>query len=258
MTPRRLGLSMTFVVFSLSASIAVAQPDPLAEPESSETPILAPPESTRSSAGSSTEMVDAPPTAEPVPVQSLPARQDRTPNVGLMWAFQVGVPIFLDVDRSIEKAGGDLSFFAGADFGYFVVGGVMGIGWNPVDVDGVVVDGTTLSGRSPLHRIFLSLPEVRVQIPDLKVLLPYIGGSFDMNWWNFWETAVACGFYYCTRFAVYRFTPGFTGRAGLGFDIKRGIHLDVGLRYSFSGKGDFFQRSRWWLTPYVGILVRRG
>ena len=255
MTPKRLGLSMMFVGLSLPVLTAAAQPDPLAEPEPepSETPILAPPQSTGSSAGSSTEMVDAPPS-----VQTMPVRQDRTPNVGLMWAFQVGVPIFLDVDRSIEKAGGDLSFFAGADFGYFVVGGVMGVGWNPVDVDGVVVDGTTLSGRSPLHRIFLSLPEVRVQIPDLKVLLPYISGSFDMNWWNFRETAVACGFYYCTRFAVYRFTPGFTGRAGMGFDIKRGIHLDVGLRYSFTGKGDFFQRSRWWLTPYIGILVRRG
>jgi hypothetical protein len=29
------------------------------------------------------------------------------------------------------------------------------------------------------------------------------------------------------------------------------------LRYSFTGEGNFFMRSHWWLTPYVGVLVRR-
>ncbi|MCZ6807282.1 MAG: hypothetical protein O7F08_10040, partial [Deltaproteobacteria bacterium] len=95
------------------------------------------------------------------------------------------------------------------------------------------------------------------QVPDLKVVLPYISGAFDMNFWNFRETETGCNFYYCSNFSVYRFTPGFTGRAGLGLEVKHGIYIDMGLRYSFTGKGDFFQQSRWWLTPYVGVLVRR-
>ena len=29
------------------------------------------------------------------------------------------------------------------------------------------------------------------------------------------------------------------------------------MKYSLSGKGNFFLQTRWWLTPYVGVLVRR-
>ena len=72
------------------------------------------------------------------------------------------------------------------------------------------------------------------------------------------ETAVGCGYWYCSAYRVYRFTPGFTGRAGVGFNINEsGVHIDVGFQYSFTGKGNFFQDSGWWLSPYVGVLVRR-
>ena len=115
-----------------------------------------------------------------------------------------------------------------------------------------------MTGRSPLTRIHLTVPEVRFQVPDLKVVLPYLSFAFDMNFWNFRETAVGCGYWYCSTYAVYRFTPGFTGRAGVGFNIKNsGVHIDVGFQYSFTGKGNFFQESGWWLAPYAGVLVRR-
>jgi len=155
------------------------------------------------------------------------------------------------------RPGANIFFFGGADFGFFILGGSTGLQWNPVDLNGQVINGVALSGRNPLTRIYISLPEIRFQVPDLKVVLPYISGSFDMNFWNFLDTAYNCDYWYCNSYNVYRFTPGFTGKAGLGFEIKGGIYIDAGFQYSFYGKGTFFAENGWWLSPYVGVLVRR-
>jgi hypothetical protein len=179
-------------------------------------------------------------------------------EVGFTWGLSIGVPIVLDVPREVVRPGANINFFGGADFGWFIVGGDAGLQWTPVDLNGEVVNGVALSGRRPLTRIYLSLPEVRFQVPDLKLVLPYLSGSFDMNFWNFAETAVGCGYWYCAQYSVYRFTPGFTGKAGVAFNIKEsGVHIDVGFQYSFTGKGNFFNQSGWWLSPFVGVLVRR-
>jgi hypothetical protein len=37
---------------------------------------------------------------------------------------------------------------------------------------------------------------------------------------------------------------------------ESGVYIDVGFQYSFTGKGDFFEESGWWLAPYAGVLVR--
>ena len=170
------------------------------------------------------------------------------------WSINIGVPIVLDVPRDVVRPGADIFFFGAADFGFFVIGGDFGLQWNPIDLDNV----TGLSGRRPLSRIYLSVPEVRFQVPDLKVVLPYVSFAFDMNFWNFAESTIACGYWYCSDVSVYRFTPGFSGKAGVAFDVKEsGVHIDVGFKYSFTGKGNFFEQTGWWLTPYVGVLVRR-
>ena len=212
---------------------------------------------------SSTTVAPSPPEAPPDMISSPPSTQVAPPpakklQVGFTWALQLGVPVFLDVPRDIARPGADLSFFGGADFGYFVIGGATGVGWNRIDLP-PVINGMPVRnpGNSPLTRIFLSIPEFRVQIPDLKVILPYVSGALDLNFWNFRETVVRCDFYWCFQTDVYRFTPGFTGRGGVGFQVSRAVYIDVGLRYSVSGKGDFFQEVRWWLTPYIGVLVRR-
>ena len=179
-------------------------------------------------------------------------------EVGFTWGLSIGVPIVLNVNRDNVRPGANINFFGGADFGFFVIGGDVGLQWNPIDLNGLNVDGVLLSGRHPLTRIYLSLPEVRFQVPGLKVVLPYITGAFDMNFWNFAETTVGCGYWYCSQVSVYRFTPGFTGKAGLGFNINEsGVHIDMGFQYSFTGKGNFFDQTGWWLAPYVGVLVRR-
>ena len=242
-SPKPAALVLTLFV---PVSVASAQWDASNEAGTSTTATVAP-----TPPPAPAEMVESPPLAQ----SSLQPPEEKGLEVGFTWALQIGVPIFLDVDRDIVKAGADIGFFGGADFGYFIIGGAAGMGWNPVDLNASGISG--LNGRSPVTRLFLSIPEFRVQIPDLKVVLPYISGSFDMNFWNFRETQVVCSVYYCNQSSVYRFTPGFTGRGGLAFEVNHGIYVDLGLRYSFTGKGDFFAQSRWWLTPYVGVLVRR-
>lgn len=191
----------------------------------------------------------------PPPVQQ-PEDQKKGLEVSFTWSLGIGVPIILDVPRDVVRPGANVFFFGGADFGWFIIGGDAGLQWNPIDLNNANITG--ISGRGPLTRIYLSVPDLRFQVPDLPVVLPYLGFSFDMNFWNFAETAVGCGYWYCSAYRVYRFTPGFTGKAGLGFNINEsGIHIDVGFQYSFSGKGNFFEDSGWWLAPYVGVLVRQ-
>lgn len=245
---RREWRSMALVVtFCVPASLASAQWDQSVQQGTSTTattaptPPPAPPD----------QMVTAPPPAPAQPKEGL--------QVGFTWSLGIGVPIILDVPRDIVRPGANIFFFGGADFGFFIIGGATGLQWNPIDFgSGTNIGGFVYSGRSPLNRFYFSLPEVRFQIPDLKVVLPYISGSFDINFWNFRETTVGCGYWYCAQYAVYRFTPGFTGRAGMGFQIKdSGVLIDVGFQYSFTGKGDFFEKSGWWLAPYAGVLVRK-
>jgi hypothetical protein len=218
--------------------------------------------STQTGTSTSAATAPTPPPAPPDQMVSdtppVEAPKKKPLEVGFTWSLDIGVPIILDVPREVVRPGANLFFFGGADFGFFIVGGSAGLQWNPIDLNGQVINGSVLSGRSPLTRIHLTVPEVRFQVPDLKVALPYLGFAFDMNFWNFQETAVGCGYWYCSQYSVYRFTPGFTGRAGVAMNIKEsGVHIDVGFQYSFTGKGNFFDQTGWWLSPYVGVLVRR-
>lgn len=195
----------------------------------------------------------------PYPTAQEPQQQKKALQpASFTWSLGIGVPIVLDVPRDRVRPGASLFFFGGADFGFLIVGGGFGLQWNPIDLDNVVgPGGSIIDGRAPLTRIHLSAPEIRLQVPNLPVVLPYISGAFDMNFWNFRETAVGCTYWYCSTFAVYRFTPGYTGKAGLAFDVKdSGVHIDVAFQYSFTGKGNFFSESGWWLAPVIGVLIR--
>ena len=212
-----------------------------------------------SASADSTATTEVPPPPPLEMVSETPPVQEpggkKPLEVSFTWSVGVGVPIFLDVPNDVVRPGAHLFFFGGADFGFFILGGTVGIQWNPIDLG--KISNVDLAGRQPTTRIQLSIPEVRFQIPDLKVVLPYISGSFDMNFWNFAETAVACGYWYCSQYSVYRFTPGFTGKAGVGFEVKdSGVYIDVAFQYSLTGKGNFFEESRWWLAPVMGVLVR--
>ncbi|MGB5813492.1 MAG: hypothetical protein WBG86_23350 [Polyangiales bacterium] len=190
------------------------------------------------------------------PYTTAPARPPAPPpsvgsHRGFQGGFNLGVPISLDVERDVVRPGADLHFFGGYDIGYVMMGLNLGVMWTPIDLNQV----STGLGRSPLTRLYFA-PEVRVQLPNKSPILPYLAATFDVNWWRFRETQLACGIWYCTNVAVFRFTPGFTAKAGVAFRVSSGMYIDVGMKYSLSGSGDFFNSRQQWVTPYLGILAR--
>ena len=185
-----------------------------------------------------------------------PPPKKQGPKVQPQWGMGIGVPLFLDVEREVVRPGAQLDFWAAADFGFITLGGRLGFGWTPIELSKETeFPELQRFGRNPLRRVNFS-PEVRLQIPGKKVL-PYLSNAFDMNWWNFLETSVACGWWYCSSFGVYRFTPGYTGRVGLGIRAVKTFHVDLGFAWSLTGKGDFFAEKHWSLGPYAGFLFRR-
>ena len=191
----------------------------------------------------------APPPA-PEPPEKVSAHR------GFQGGFNIGVPIWLDVDKDVVRPGADLHFFGGYDMGYAMFGVNLGVMWTPID--GNQIPGLSPGespGRNPLTRLYVA-PEVRVQVPNKSPILPYAAMTFDINWWQFRETAIGCNFWYCTQVNIFRFTPGFTAKLGIAFRVKQGAHIDLGVKYSLSGPGDFFLRREQWFTPYLGFFFR--
>lgn len=176
-------------------------------------------------------------------------------------AFDIGVPVMLDVDRDLVRPGANLHAQGGWDFGYGAIFLHGGWRWIPVDFNrarDAGVDTYGASGRTPLKNPYFGIG-LRGQIPNSSRFLPYASVSFDFNFWNFREQGVACGGYYywwCNGYDVYRFTPGFSGRIGTGIELVSSIYLDLGLGVSMSFEGDFFDKNRAWLEPYLGVMHR--
>ncbi len=175
---------------------------------------------------------------------------------GYQGAFNLGVPIWLKSDPSVVRPGADLSFFGAYDMGYVAFGVGAGVMWTPINFYNIPGIDTGYE-RSPMTRLYLA-PELRVQIPNSTPIMPYIGITFDANWWRVKETNIVCGgnYYYCARVAVFRFTPGMTAKFGLAFKVAPGTYLDIGLKYSLSGTGNFFFEREQWIAPYFGMLFR--
>lgn len=187
------------------------------------------------------------------PAYASPPTPKVSSHRGFQGGFNLGVPVFLDVDKNVVRPGADLHAFGGYDIGYAMFGLDLGAMWTPIDLN--QVPGAINGGRSPVTRLYFS-PEVRVQVPNKSPILPYLAATFDVNWWRFKETGVQCNFWYCAQVKVFRFTPGFTGKLGIAFRAGSGVYIDVGIKYSLSGAGDFFLEKQQWLTPYVGFLMR--
>jgi hypothetical protein len=180
------------------------------------------------------------------------------PRYSMFGAVDLGVPIVLDTE-DIVRPGVNLHAQGGMEFNYiagFVHGGFR---WIPIDFDKASsqanYDG---SGRSPLKNGYFGLG-VRFQVPNRSRVLPYLSGSFDFNFWNFHEEEVVCtGYYYwwCTESDKYRFTPGFSGRAGVAVRASGSFFVDLGLGASMSFQGDFFDKNQVWLEPFIGVTQR--
>ena len=112
---------------------------------------------------------------------------------GYQGAFNLGVPIWLNVDKDVVRPGADLNFFGGFDIGYAVFGLALGAMWTPMNLYNI--PGATPGAgydRSPMTRLYFA-PEVRVQVPNNTPVLPYLGITFDANWWRVKETDIVCG-----------------------------------------------------------------
>jgi hypothetical protein len=196
----------------------------------------------------------SPYTSTPVPEGPDTSTNERSSmDPGLMGSFTLGVPVFLDANRSVVRPGADLDFFGGVDIGYAVFGLALGAMWTPIEY--YDISGGAGYGRQPMTRLYLA-PELRVQIPNKSRLLPYLGITFDANWWRVQSTEINCGFYYCRVHAVFLFTPGMTAKVGFAVRVSSGALIDIGLKYSLSGPGSFFNEREQWVTPYVGMMFR--
>ncbi len=191
----------------------------------------------------------------PQPAQPEPEKEKVRNHRGWQGGFNIGVPLWLNVDKDVVRPGADLHLFGGYDVGYGMFGVNLGAMWTPIDLNNAPGVPPGMGGRNPLTRLYIA-PEVRVQVPNPTPIVPYLAMTFDSNWWHFRETGVVCNFWYCTQASVFRFTPGFTAKFGVAFRIKQGAHIDVGAKYSYSGAGDFFNRREMWLTPYLGFFFR--
>ena len=187
-------------------------------------------------------------------VASTSAAQERRVQLRFQGGAEVGVPVFLNVDRSIVRPGGSLAGWAGFDIGWFVFEFGLGWQWTRIQTDNIP-DVVLSSGFEPLIRLHFS-PGVRLQVPTIDAVLPYVTGAFDANVWSFAALGSGCGWYYCRDDGLAQFAPGFTGKAGVGIHLKGGVYLDVGFQYSMSGKGNFFERVQWWMEPFVGFIYR--
>ncbi|HET6416827.1 MAG TPA: hypothetical protein VFG22_11070 [Polyangiales bacterium] len=199
----------------------------------------------------------SPYTSTPVPEGPAESTSERSSmDPGLIGSFTLGVPVWLDADRSVVRPGVDLDFFGGVDIGYAVFGLALGAMWTPInynDIDGAPPNSGY--GRKPMTRLYLA-PELRAQIPNKSRLLPYLGVTFDANWWRVRSTDIQCGVYYCRVNAVFLFTPGMTAKIGFAISVSSGALIDIGFKYSLSGPGSFFSGREQWVTPYIGMMFR--
>jgi hypothetical protein len=202
-----------------------------------------------------------PPTTSSYP--SRPVEQYPTPSPakqqamhrGYQGAFHIGVPIWLNVDRNVVRPGADLNFFGAYDMGYVAFGLGLGVMWTPINFYNIPEATGTGYERRPMTRLYLA-PELRVQIPNNTPMMPYIGITFDANWWRVAQTDIICGAFYCRRASVFLFSPGMTVKLAIAFRAARGTYLDIGVKYSLTGPGSFFTRREQWVTPYFGMLFR--
>ncbi len=182
--------------------------------------------------------------------------QDRRVELRFQGGANLGVPIFLNVDRDIVKPGLSFTGWGGFDIGWVVFDFALGLQWTGVDTNNINDPNVAApTGFEPLIRWNFS-PGVRFQVPTIEAVLPYVTGAFDANLWSFQALGSGCGWYYCRDDGRAQFAPGFSGKAGLGVHLKKAMYLDVGFQYSMSGKGDFFNRTQWWVEPFIGFIYR--
>ena len=179
----------------------------------------------------------------------------KGPEIRVITGATLGVPIFLNVDSEVVRPGADMYAWVGLDIEWLVFAAGFGASWSAINLDRV--PGGEGLGRSPMTRLYVT-PEIRFQIPKAKAVLPYLSVAFDANWWRHRDVNIStsCSVWYCSTRARFEFAPGFTGKVGMGIKAGERVYVDIGMKYSFTGAGNFFDSTQWWLTPFAGVIYR--
>jgi hypothetical protein len=199
-----------------------------------------------------------PPTAvAPSPPAAPYAPQPPPRAIGFISSFNIGVPFLLDTDREVVRPGANLNgrfLFTTRYVGLGVQGGFQ---WVPIDLD--ASSGTVQRfGREPMRRGYFG-PLLHLQFPTNVGFTPYAQGGFDLNFWNFRESAFVCDFWYCYSTNVYRFATGVHGRLGarLALGPMTPLYVDLGVELGTSFEGDFFFENQPWVMPFIGLGLQR-
>jgi hypothetical protein len=191
------------------------------------------------------------PQMAPVPVSNTTRRD---PDVIRMWGqLNIGVPLVYDVDPDVVRPGANLQLRGGILRNFLGAFFHFGSQWNPIELSNV--PGYSGYGREPLNRLNFGVGG-RVMVPEGRVR-PYADLTFDFNWWHLLETSYGCGWWYCTTYNTYRFSVGWTLRAGFQIAVNEMIGIDLGATFAFSYAGDFFDRAVYWLEPSIGVSFFR-
>jgi hypothetical protein len=178
------------------------------------------------------------------------SRSRRTTEAG----FDLGVPIWFTPDNGAIDPGFGFAGRFGLLIGrYFVP--ELHLGWqiNWLDDDVVPVPGLTMD------TFYFSLGS-RIRFENDGLVTPFVSAAFDMNFVHReGDETYTCGggyFYYyysCGTVANYEFTPGFSGKLGLAFELDRSFAIDVGARVAMMFKADLFAHAEGYVSPFVGF-----
>jgi hypothetical protein len=174
------------------------------------------------------------------------ARSRRSTEAG----FDLQVPIWFTPDDGAIDPGFGFAGRFGLLVGRYLVP-ELHLGWqiNWMDEDVVGFDRSM--------DIFYFSVGARVRFDSGGLVTPFVSGAFDMSFVHFeGDEDVYCGgyyYYYCDTVANYEFTPGFSAKVGVAFEMSRDVAIDVGARIAMVFETDVFPQAEGYVSPFVGL-----
>ncbi|HKP59859.1 MAG TPA: hypothetical protein VJV78_24210 [Polyangiales bacterium] len=93
-------------------------------------------------------------------------------------------------------------------------------------------------------------------IPQARVVMPFISGAVDFDFWHIsGNEDLVCGWYYCTTVAEYDFTFGLSSRLGVAFLVSPEMQLEVGAKVSMAFPMGPIDDTEGWVTPFIGFAA---
>lgn len=170
------------------------------------------------------------------------ARSHRTSEAGI----ELTVPIWFN-EEAIDPGFGFAGRFGLVLGKYFVP--ELGLGWQINWLNDAVTGPYDLT----MDTFWISAG-ARLRFDSGGLVTPFVSAAFDMNFVHIeGNEDIVCGWYYCGSVANYEFTPGFSGKVGVAFEMSRYTAIDVGVRIAMMFQGDVFPHAEGLVSPFVGL-----